>query len=154
MMAAIMDNRIFYRVNLAEWVYGTIAKQRQGASWQSAWVETYREIGGVAITTGKKACPMLAAKTLYEYGRIKDGGLPFRSSDIPELWSQSRNGTYAILATGLLRTSPHLSKASLWREVQRAVRRKVGEEPARTNQGGVSLAYQLWRLGLIVDGPE
>ena len=36
-------------------------------------------------------------------------------------------------------------------EIQQAVRREVGDEPARTNQGGPTLAYQLWHLGLIVD---
>ena len=47
--------------------------------------------------------------------------------------------------------SPHLSKISVLPEIQQAVRREVGDEPARTNQGGPTLAYQLWHLGLIVD---
>ena len=145
-----MPHRVFYSVDLAAWVYRTIEKHRQGTSWPRAWVETYREIGG-ATSSGEKVCPMMAARTLYELGRLKNGGLSFRDCEIPELWNHSRNGTYAILATRLLRANPHLSKTSLWREIQQAVRREVGDEPARTNQGGPMLAYQLWHLGLIVD---
>ena len=148
-----MRHRIFYKVDLAAWVYGTVEKLGQGVSWQSAWVETYREIGGESKTTGEKPCPMMAARTLHELGRLKNAGLWFRDCEIPELWTRSRNGTYAILATRLLRASPHLSKAALWPEIQQAVRREVGEEPARTNQGGPTLAYRLWHLGLIQDVP-
>ena len=80
---------------------------------------------------------MMAARTLYELGRLKNGGLSFRDCEIPELWNHSRNGTYAILATRLLRANPHLSKTSLWREIQQAVRREVGDEPAWPNAYGV-----------------
>ena len=146
-----MPHRIFYNVDLAAWVYGTIEKHRLGVSWPAAWVETYEDIGGVSTSSGTKGCPMMAARTLYELGRIKNGSMPFRDCDILELWNLSRNGTYAILATRLLRANPDLSKTSLWREIQQTVRREVGEEPARTNQGGPTLAYQLWHLGLIVD---
>ena len=144
-------HRTFYSVDLVDWVDGTIKKHRQGALWPDAWVKTYREIGGVSTSSGSKSCPMVAARTLYKLGRLKNGGLPFRDCEIPELWNHSKNGTYAILATRLLRANPHLSKASLWREIQQAVRCEVGDEPARTNQGGPRLAYQLWHLGLVVD---
>ena len=49
-----MPHRIFYSVDLAAWVYGTIEKHRQGASWPRAWVETYREIGG-ATSSGRES---------------------------------------------------------------------------------------------------
>ncbi len=146
-----MPHRVLYNVDLPAWLYGTIKKHRQGESWQDAWVETYREIGGTSKTGGRKGCPMIAARTLYEFGRVKDGGLPFEDRAIPALWNYSRNGTYAILATKLLRIRPHLSATTLWLEIQHAVRREVGEEPARSNQGGPTLAYKLWHLGLIVD---
>ena len=144
-----MPHRVFYKVDLAAWIYGTIEKCRQGSLWRPAWIETYREIGGVSDTSGEKPCPMVAARTLYEYGRLKNGGLLFRECEIPELWKQSRNGTYAILATRLLRTNSSMGKNLLWREIQRAVRREVGEEPASSNQGGPTLTFQLWHLGLI-----
>ena len=151
---ATLPHRIFYRVDLAAWVYGTIEKHRQdGASWPwgRAWIETYREIGEEK-SSGKKVCPMRAARTLYELGRIKDGGKPFKDHETSELWEKyGKNGTYAILATRLLRENPLLSKASLWPEIQQAVRCEVGVEPASTDEDGPRLAYQLWHLGLIVD---
>ena len=147
-----MSHRVFYNVDLAAWVYGTIEKSLQGKAWRPAWIETYRAIGGVSESSGKKPCPMIAARTLYEYGRLKNSGLPFKEWEIPELWNHSRNGTYAILATRLLRVDSGLNKNTLWREIQRAVRREVGEEPAGSNQGGPTLTFQLWHLGLIEDG--
>ena len=146
-----MPVRVFYNVDLAAWVYGTIEKCRQGESWRPAWIKTYREIGGVSETSGKKSCPMVAARTLYEYGRLKNGGLPVRECEIPELWKHSRNGTYAILATRLLRADSSLNKNTLWREIQRAVRREVDEEPAGSDEDGPRLTFQLWHLGLIED---
>ncbi len=146
-----MPNRIFCSVDLAAWIYGTMEKRRNGVPWRTAWVDTYWAIGGRSRTSGEKGCPMIAAKTLYEMGRIKNGGPPFTDRALAELWSLSRNETYAILATRLLRANPRLSKASLWTEIQHVVRREIGDEPARTNQGGPSLAYQLWHLGLIVE---
>ena len=146
-----MPNRIFYNVDLAAWIYGTIEKHRDGAAWRSAWVDTYWAIGGLSRTSGEKGCPMMAAKTLYEMGRIRNSGLPFTDCGLPELWNRSRNGTYAILTTRLLRANPQLSKTSLWTEIQHAVRQEIGGEPSRTNQGGPALAYQLWHLGLIVE---
>ena len=96
---------------------------------------------------------MKAAEILYDLGRLKDGGLPFRDCEISDLWNRSKNGTYAILATRLLRESPHVSKKLLWEEIQRAVRRETGDEPACNDEGAARLAYQLWHLGLIVEGP-
>ena len=146
-----MSNRIFCSVDLEAWIYGTIQKHRRGFPWRAAWVDTYWEIGGLSKNSGEKGCPMKAANTLYELGRIRNGGLPFKDCALFELWNRSKNGTYAILATRLLSANPQLNKASLWTEVQHAVRQEIGAEPARTNQGGPTLAYQLWRLGLIVD---
>ena len=149
------SHQTFFGVNLAAWVRGTIKKvekHRDGISWRRAWVDTYRKIGGEK-TSGEKVCPMKAAEILYDLGRLKDGGLPFRDCEISDLWNRSRNGTYAILATRLLRERPDMSKASLWEEIQCAVRRETGDEPACKDPDAARLAYQLWHLGLIVEGP-
>ena len=148
-----MPNRIFCSIDLTAWIYGTIEKHRDGAPWRSAWVDTYWAIGGLSRSGGEKGCPMMAAKTLCEMGRIWNGALPFTECALAELWKRSRNGTYAILARRLLRASRRLSKASLWTEIQHTVRREIGDEPARTNHGGPSLAYQLWHLGLTGEKP-
>ena len=147
-----MKHEIFMRVDLRDWVYGTIERHRRGMPWRQAWVGTYRDMGGTSGASGRKGCPMAAANALYRFGRIRDAGLPWRECDIPELWRSARNGTYAMLAVRLLHTDPDLGKASLWSAIQDAVRRETGYEPARTNQGGPTVAFQLWHLGLIVDG--
>lgn len=146
-----MDHRKFLGVDLMGWVYGTVEKAGRGDPWSSAWTSTYWEIGGCSEWTAKKGCPMAAARTLYEYGRIRDGGKPFENCDIKRLWEQSRNGTYAMLALRLLGTDPTLNKAGLWRRIQEAVRCEMGAEPAASNQGAPTLAFQLWHLGLIVE---
>ena len=81
----------------------------------------------------------------------------YKDCYIPELWEISRNGTYAILATQLLRVKPNLSKDEnkdkLWSKIQWAVRREVGGDfdlPCK-DAGGAEVASKLWRLGLIVD---
>ena len=93
---------------------------------------------------------MAAARTLYEFGRIRDGGMPFREWSIRDLWGHSRNGAYAMLAVDLLNREPELSGAGLWLRIQEAVRRETTDEPAGTNQGGSTVAFKLWHLGLIV----
>lgn len=94
---------------------------------------------------------MVAARTLYEYGRIRDGGKPFQDCDMERLWQRSRNGAYAMLALRLLRADPGLNKARLWSQIQDIVRVEMGAEPAGSNQGGPTLAFHLWQLGLIVE---
>ena len=149
-----MNNRTFLSVDLPRWVYGTIEKVRDGDAWAKAWTATYEEIGGRSAESGRKGCPMVAARTLYEFGRIRDGDTPFLAWDIADLWGRSRNGTYAMLAIGLLGVDCALNKTQLWRSVQDAVRQRTGEEPAASDQGGPTLAFQLWQLGLIVEvGP-
>ena len=146
-----MEHRIFLAVDLEAWVYGTIGKVRGGSDWGHAWRETYEEIGGRSRSSGAKGCPMAAAKTLYEFGRIRDCGRAYRDCDLRELWEGSRNGTYAMLAIRLLREKPGLGKTQLWAWIREAVRRELDAEPAATNQGGPTLAFQLWQQGLIVE---
>ena len=146
-----MEHRTFLRVDLPEWVFGTIDKVRGGQEWADAWRATYCEIGGRSRETGRKGCPMVAARTLYEYGRIRGGGTDYRDCDLAALWEHGRNGTYAMLAIRLLRERPDLGKAALWQRIRKTVRRELGGEPAASNQGGPTLAFQLFHLGLIVD---
>ena len=146
-----MGHGTFLGVDLRRWVYGTIEKTGRGDAWADAWTRTYREIGGRSESTGTKGCPMAAARTLYDYGRIRGAGVPFVDCDTDRLWRESRNGTYAMLALRLLRTDPALNKTWLWSRIQDIVRREMCAEPARSNQGGPTLAFQLWQLGFIVE---
>ena len=147
-----MEYGQFLGVDLSRWVYGTIEKVRRGDAWSDAWTETYWEIGGRSESTGRKGCPIAAARTVYEFGRIRDSGNPYLDCDIDWLWRRSRNGTYAMLAIRLLRTESALNKTRLWARIQDIVRCEIGAEPARSNQGGPTLAFQLWHQDLIVEG--
>ena len=145
----------FYHVDLKDWVYGTIDKVRNdGEQWNDAWLDTYRELGGRSVESGKKSCPKCAAKTLYEFGHIEDTDRPFRECEIPKLWRTPgyKNGVYAIIAIRLLSQNRNLDEAALWREIKKIVRAETGEKPAASNQGGPTLARQLWELGLIRRG--
>ena len=146
-----MKDRIFLAVDALDWVYGTIEKVQRGTTWSAAWRATYREIGGRSDESGRKGCPMAAARTLYEFGRIRDTGMPFLECDIVDLWRRSRNGTYAMLAIRLLRDDSAPRQAPLWNRIQDAVRLETGDEPAVSNQGGPTLAFLLWRQGVIVE---
>ena len=129
----------FYHVDLKDWVYGTIDKVRNdGEKWNNAWLDTYRELGGLSVESGKKSCPKCAAKTLYKLGYIKDTDRPFRECDIPKLWRTPgyKNGVYAIIAIRLLSQNRDLDEAELWREVKKVVRAETEEKPAASNQGG------------------
>ena len=144
-----MEHHIFLRVDVRDWLYGTIDKFRGGRGWDEAWLSTYLEIGGRSRSSGVKSCPKAAARTLYEFGRIRDSGRAYLDYDIGELWDRSRNGAYAMLAIRLLAEDPKLDKAQLWEQIREAVRRETSDKPAVSNQGGPTLAFQLWHLGLI-----
>ena len=70
-----------------------------------------------------------------------------------DLWTRSRNGAYAILAISLLRKQPMLNKDRCGLESRKLCGRKSASRPAVSNQGGPTLAFQLWHQRLIVE-PE
>jgi len=124
-------NNKFLIVNLELWVFGTIKKVEKGSKWNIAWQDTYREIGGKSLESGKKVCPMSGTKTLYLLGRIKGGNISFKHLSPRVVWEEfSKNGTYAILALECLDRDPNLSLADLWLTVQNRIKSELGEEPA------------------------
>jgi hypothetical protein len=142
----------FLSVDLKSWVFGTIKKIQQGTDWNNAWQKTYRELGGKSEESGKKGCPMNGTKTLYLLGRIKGSNMPYKNPLPREVWENySKNGVYTLLALEILSRNPSISLNDLWSEIQERVREELGEEPALSNQGGPTVAYKLWNLGLIVN---
>ena len=147
------------KVNLVERVLKTIEiRQGESRSWTTAWREAYKELGGIKPEVGKKSCPMKGARTLYEYGRIKNTKIKFaKDLRICDVWNDKnlggKNGTYAILATNLLREKPDLSNTELWEEIQEAVMDEVGYEAPSKDEGAMEVAYQLWKGGHIVTDP-
>ena len=143
----------FYNINLKDWVLGTIKKKERGIEWNCAWLKTYFELGGKSRESGSKPCPMKGAETLYLLGRIKGFGR-FQNPGLRDIWDYSRNGAYAILALEYIQRKCNISQSELWSKIQERIRRELNEEPARTNQGGPTVAYKLWYLGLIVRNPS
>ena len=144
-----MSHRDFYKVDLIAWVYGTIDRHSQGAAWRPAWIETYRAIGGASRSSGEKGCPMVAARTLYEYGDSRIADRRTGNASCPNCGTVHGTGRTRFSPPGCCVRIRGLSKSALWLEIQRAVKRELGEEPAVSNQGGPTLTFQLWHLGLI-----
>ena len=143
----------FCNISLKDWVLGTIKKVEHGADWNCAWIKTYFELGGESESSGKKSCPMKGAEILYLLGRIKGFGC-FKNPGLRYIWDCSRNGAYAILALEYIQRKCNISQSELWSKIQEHIRRELNEEPAKTNQGGPTVAYKLCRLGLIVHNPS
>ena len=147
----MQDLQTFLKIDIKHWVFGTITKVQQGAKWNDAWQKTYKELGGNSIETGKKGCPMKGAETLYRLGRIKGGGMERTDPLLREILDEhSKNGVYAVLALDELEQAPDISLTELWKKIQIRVQNELGEEPAASNQGGPTVAFKLWHLGLIV----
>lgn len=142
----------FLSVDLKSWVSDTIDKVQKGADWNDAWQETYKDIGGKSKESGKKGCPMNGTKTLFLLGRIKGSNMPYKNPPLREVWDNySKNGVYAFLSLETISRNPSISLNGLWLIIQKRVREELGEEPAQSNQGGPTVAYKLWHLGLIAN---
>ena len=145
------QHEIFLNVNIVDWVFGTIRKVQTGISWNDAWQQTYREIGGKSAESGKKACPMNGARTLYEMGRIKHSNKPRLNLPFDEVAKNySKNGVYTLLALEILSGNPNISLKNLWKLVQQRFEEELNLQPAKSEQGSTKIAYKLWHLGKIV----
>ena len=145
------DHQIFCKLDIERWVFGAIEKVQNGAEWNGAWQETYGELGGQSEEVMKKGCPMKGAQTLYELGRIKDGGKQRKNPPLQDILSNhSKNGVYAVLALEELQQNSDISVSDLWEKIQARMRSDLCEEPAASNQGGPTIAFKLWHLGLTV----
>ena len=117
-------------INLRAWVYGTIQKVQEGDNWNSAWEETYRNLGGKSANSGRKVCPMVSTKALYLLGRIKNSDMPYQKLPLRNVWNDySKNGTYSILALEGLSQNPDISLTDLWRYVQHQIRKELRRKP-------------------------
>jgi len=98
---------------------------------------------------------MNGTKTLYLLGRIEDSSMPYRNPPLQDVWNNiSKNGVYSLLTLELLDKNPDWGIVKIWADVRKQVRNRLGEEPAKSNQGGPTIAYKLWHNGLIVDDPS
>ena len=145
-----MNYSQYMGITLKSWVLGTIKKVHGGDNWNDAWEKTYWVLGGKSVHSGRKRCPMIGTKTLYQLGRIKNSNMPYQNLPLRDVWQNySRNGAYAELALEGLSQNPDILLPYLWHYIQRRVREELGEEPAQSNQGSPTVAFKLWHLGMI-----
>ena len=148
---------LFFKIPLTLWVRGTIEKmnrfgKRDIQSWSQYWLETYKELGGQSEESGTKGCPQHAAYGLWRLGRITDSNLPYQPKAITSINREfGKNVSYAIIAIELLETRQAArDNTSIWIQVQEIYRRSVHEEPAKSQQGAITVAVTLFKEGQIL----
>ena len=148
----MQENSQYLKADLRSWVLGTIRKIEKGIRWNIAWQDTYREIRGKKPECGRKGCPTKAAETLYELGCIRCGNKSFKNLPLKEVVDNySKNGVYAVLAFDYLNQGSDTSTNELWNIIRKRFKRELGEASATSDQGGTTVAYKLWHLGLIIE---
>ena len=138
-----------------DWILKTTEKMKNNnkedtSSWNFYWEETYSELGGKKESVAHKGCPKKAGYTLWYLGRIKNTGRERIEMDITDILDEiSKNGAYAILGQEILYENPELNKSSLFRIIQEEFKKRTKEEPAKSNQGGPTLTWILFKEGLL-----
>jgi hypothetical protein len=144
------------KVPVAHWIRGTIEKMNRSgvedsSSWASRWIETYYELGGQSDESGKKACPRAAGYGLWQLGRIRDGGKPWKDWSLTRIRQEfGKNATYAVLALQLLDNGANSRDPNIWDKVRSLYQQQLGEDAAQGEQGEIRLACILFDEGLIV----
>ena len=145
-----------FKIPFTRWVLGTVDKMTKYGyddfqDWSQAWLQTYKELGGTSVETGKKQCPKHAAYALWQLGRIKNTDKPFQNLSLASIYDQyGKNAVYAVLSIDLLSTNQAAqNNAFLWHQVQSLFLSKLHEEPAESQQGAVTVARILFDEGHI-----
>lgn len=138
------------------WVQKTINKMEENRvddkkSWDMYWYKSYEELGGKSESTGTKGCPKKAAYGLWYLGYVSNTNRPFKNLSIQKINDEfSKNVAYAVLAVDLLNKGWKSNNiTSLWQEVKNQYRNTLKKEPAKSNQGAVTVAVQLFQEGRI-----
>ncbi len=152
---------VLFKIPLTLWVRGTIEKmnrfgKRDIQNWSQYWLETYKELGGRSNESGSKGCPQHAAYGLWRLGRIKEASIPYQHQTISLINQEyGKNAVYAILALDILeKHQAARDDASLWRQVQNLYKKIIHEEPAKSQQGAITVAVTLFEDGQIATDLE
>ncbi len=156
-----------FKIPLVRWVRGTIKRMNAAGkddfeTWSYYWFKTYKDLGGQSDSSGSKECPKHAAYGLWYLGRISNSGKTFQNWALKRVNEElGKNTAYAVLALVLLEnkrsekgTEGDWSKAELWAKVQELYQKKVGESPAQSEQGAVTIASGLFAEGQTVSRSE
>ncbi|MCL1123422.1 DUF6979 family protein [Shewanella surugensis] len=142
-------DRVMFRVNLNDWLEGTIIKVKNNECWNTAWLETYKELGGQSVESGKKSCPKNAARILYQSGRLKGHNKPYKNVSFKDVKANdSVNGVYALMAIEQLKQNDSIELSSLVKSVHENFKKQFGTAP-NTDQGAIKLTFKLWHLNKI-----
>jgi hypothetical protein len=148
---------VLFKIPLTKWIRETIDKMINNGksdiqSWSYYWFETYKELGGRSKESGTKGCPQHAAYGLWRLGRIKGANIPYQEKSIHPINQEfGKNAAYAVLALDLFEAQKAArDNTALWIQVQEQYRKAVHEEPAKSQQGAITVAAILFEEGQIV----
>ncbi len=143
-------------IDPAAWVRGCIEKVKSSddwkSRWNSAWFETYLELGGVKKSVGNKSCPKNCVKGLYEFGRIKDTAQPYLEADIRELQDKYgyKNAVYGLAACEKLSGGSYAGHSELADDVYSYLQGQYEMDvPKNGDQGPVKITFMLNELSLL-----
>jgi len=155
-----MQGKLF-KIPLTKWIRGTIDKMNKYGkndlqSWSYYWFETYKELGGQSKESGTKGCPQHAAYGLWRLGHIKGTNNPYQQKPIHHIIREfGKNAAYAVLALDLLEAQKVArDNTVLWIQVKDQYREAVHEEPAKSQQGAITVVAILFQEGQIVTEHE
>lgn len=147
---------LLFGIDPALWVRGCIDKVEASddweARWNSAWFETYLELGGEKESIGKKGCPKNCVKGLYEFGRIKGTAHPYQQADIRELQNKYgyKNAVYGLAACEKLSGGSYAGHSELADDVYPYLQGQYEMDvPKGGDQGPVKITYMLNELSLL-----
>jgi len=146
-METVMSNA-FLNVDLLKWVYGTVEKVQNGAQWNDSWKSTYLDIGGISKYSSKKSCPMNASRVLYETGRITGCGIDYKYTNLQDVWRDTKNGVYALIAIDVILNDKSIDYEQLKKLVYAETLTQFKSAP-KTDQGAIRLVFMLWKLGKV-----
>ena len=149
-------NDLLFGIDPALWVKGCIEKVEASDDWKerwnSAWLETYLELGGEKESIGKKPCPKNCVKGLYEFGRIKGTTQPYQQVDIQMLQDKHgyKNAVYGLAACEKLSSGSYGGHSELTDDVYSYLQDELGMAvPKNGDQGPVKITFMLNELSLL-----
>ena len=150
------ESRSLFGVDAATWVAFVARSMEAGATpedrvaWAKAWRRGYRAAGGRSLATGEKGCPRAAVYGLWYLGRLASSSRALERWPLDRINTElGRNAAYAFLALGEIAAHPDRPDEQVWAEVRRQFHRRIGEEPAASEQGQVKVVRALAVAGML-----
>ena len=141
--------KILFKIDIEDWVLGTVNKYETGSNWDDSWSDTYYELGGCKYSVSVKGCPKIAAKTLYKLGRFKNTNSSYQEISFKAVCEKySKNGMYSLMTLKFLQQNSNLTYKEVWEFVKNSLLDDFKID-LNFDQGAVKVAYRMWQLGHI-----